>query len=224
MNLLTQAILFPGDLYDLAISRLVLPGLLKLDRRIQCGQRVRFNGCPILAIAAGGRLRLENGVYVNSRPFNYHTAMPSRSLFRSQRGGEIHVGEETRLHGSSITAYERVTIGKRCLVAAGTMIMDCGGHSLSFPNVEDRILIAAKEHPSNFGDVKPVEIADCVWIGAGCIIMPGVKIDYGSVIAAGSVVTKDVPRMSIAGGCPAKVIRSYSEHQEALAGETRNLK
>lgn len=54
----------------------------------------------------------------------------------------------------------------------------------------------------------PVIIENDVWIGSRVIILPGVKIGKGSVIAAGAVVTKDVPEYSIVGGVPARLIRS----------------
>ena len=53
-----------------------------------------------------------------------------------------------------------------------------------------------------------VEIEDYVWIGARAIILPGVKIGKGAVIAANSVVTKDIPSMTLVGGIPAKPIRN----------------
>jgi acetyltransferase-like isoleucine patch superfamily enzyme len=53
----------------------------------------------------------------------------------------------------------------------------------------------------------PIIVEDDVWIGFGCIILSGVKIGQGAVIAAGSVVTKDVPRYAIVGGNPAKIIK-----------------
>jgi len=56
-----------------------------------------------------------------------------------------------------------------------------------------------------------VVIGDDVWIGRRVIILPGVHIGEGSVIAAGAVVTKDVPPYSIIGGCPAKVIKNRKE-------------
>jgi len=55
---------------------------------------------------------------------------------------------------------------------------------------------------------KPVVIEDDVWIAASCIILPGVRIGRGSVIAAGAVVTHDIPQYSVAAGVPAVVIKS----------------
>ncbi|MDG5471370.1 DapH/DapD/GlmU-related protein [Jeotgalibacillus sp. ET6] len=58
-----------------------------------------------------------------------------------------------------------------------------------------------------FSTVKPVHIDDDVWIGSRVIILPGVKVGKGSIIGAGSVVTKDVPEYSVVAGNPAKVVK-----------------
>lgn len=67
--------------------------------------------------------------------------------------------------------------------------------------------------------VKDVSIGSNVWIGADVIILPGVNISDGCVIAAGSVVTKDVPKYAIAGGNPAKIIkyRDPNRYEENLS-------
>lgn len=62
--------------------------------------------------------------------------------------------------------------------------------------------------------VNPISISDDVWIGHGAIILQGVKINKGSVIAAGAVVSKDVPEYAIVGGVPAKIIRYRSAESE----------
>lgn len=56
------------------------------------------------------------------------------------------------------------------------------------------------------GGEQPIEIGNNVWIGMRVIILPGVKIDEGVIVAAGSVVTKSVPKCAIVGGNPAKII------------------
>ena len=72
--------------------------------------------------------------------------------------------------------------------------------------------------------INAIHIEDDVWIGANAIILRGVKIGKGSVIAAGSVVTKDVERYCIYGGVPAKKIRQrftdeqIEEHERTLYG------
>ena len=58
---------------------------------------------------------------------------------------------------------------------------------------------------------KPIVVGDHVWIGMNAIILPGVTIGRGAVIAAGAVVSKDVPPMTVVGGVPAKPLRQVTE-------------
>ncbi len=60
---------------------------------------------------------------------------------------------------------------------------------------------------SNTEEIKPVKIGDNVWIGCNSIILKGITIGNGAVVAAGSIVTKDVPPKVLVGGNPAKVIK-----------------
>jgi acetyltransferase-like isoleucine patch superfamily enzyme len=95
-----------------------------------------------------------------------------------------------------VTAGGGVTIGDRVLIGYRTQILS-SNH-----------VIDGKKPIFYSGHVKkPVVIENDVWIGASCIILPGTRIGEGAVIAAGSVVTKDVPAFAIVGGVPAKVIR-----------------
>lgn len=77
-------------------------------------------------------------------------------------------------------------------------------------DIASQVLIYNSEHDLNAEDFHavdgPVEIGDYVFIGPRAIILPGVQIGKGSVVAAGAVVTKDVPDFAIVGGVPAKVI------------------
>lgn len=64
-----------------------------------------------------------------------------------------------------------------------------------------------------FEEERPVTVGNDVWIGDRVVILPGVHIGDGSIIAAGAVVTHDVPAYTIVGGVPAKVIKSRSDAQ-----------
>ncbi|MCS5733462.1 DapH/DapD/GlmU-related protein [Herbiconiux daphne] len=70
-------------------------------------------------------------------------------------------------------------------------------------------------HPSRRVDFarfsEPIVVEHKVWIGANAVIMPGVRLGYGSVIGAGSVVTHDVPAMTVAVGVPARVVRAITD-------------
>lgn len=58
---------------------------------------------------------------------------------------------------------------------------------------------------------EPIVIEDRVWIGSNAVVLPGVRIGHGSVVGAGSVVTRDVPPMSVAVGAPARVVRAITD-------------
>lgn len=96
-----------------------------------------------------------------------------------------------------ITTTGGVFIGERTLIGYRTQILS-SNHSI--PPIGEPFPISGDDH-------KPIHISEDVWIGANCIITAGVKIGQGAVIAAGSVVTKDVPENAIVGGVPAKIIR-----------------
>jgi len=96
-----------------------------------------------------------------------------------------------------VTTKGGVSIGNRVLIGYRSQILS-GNHNIP------------KNHDVIFGSghsFAPVSIEDDVWIGANCVILPGVKIGKGAVIAAGSIVNKDVPPFTIFGGVPAKLIK-----------------
>lgn len=156
-------------------------------------------GRPLIDIRNGSRLILGDGVLLNSRNRGYHVNMYGPvKLFADRPGAIISIGNMTRIHGSCIHAWRSVQIGQRCLIAANCQILDSNGHDCCFGNVTQRI------HTS--GSARPVAIEDDVWVGANSMVLPGVTIGRGSIIAAGSVVVGDVPPMAIARGNPATVV------------------
>lgn len=90
-----------------------------------------------------------------------------------------------------------ITIGKNVMISQFVTLRDTDHvfDSTDKPMIDQGIISA------------PIVIEDDVWLGHGVVVLKGVTIGTGSVIAAGAVVTKDVPRYSIVGGVPAKVIR-----------------
>lgn len=100
----------------------------------------------------------------------------------------------------------RLVIGSYCSVAGGVKFLVSGDHALdrisTFP-FQTRCLTGEWEALSK-GDIV---VADDVWIGYGATILSGVRIGQGAVVAAGAVVSKDVPPYAVAAGIPAKVIK-----------------
>jgi acetyltransferase-like isoleucine patch superfamily enzyme len=148
-----------------------------------------------------GRIVLHKQVTLRSNDFGYHTAMyhPVRLMVDSSPDALIEIGEGTRVNGASIHATGQIRIGKNCLIAANVTILDSDGHGVS--------LGERKQHnPSH----APILIEDDVWIGINAIILKGVTLGRGAVIAAGSVVTKNVESMTLVGGNPAKFIKNLN--------------
>ncbi len=118
--------------------------------------------------------------------------------FEIGTGAEVRIGNGTYINYSSVIVAEKsVTIGRDCQIAWDVVIMDSDLHPVPGKGKEDL----------------PVVIEDRVWIGCRSIILKGVRIGRGAIIAAGSVVTKDVPPFSIAAGVPARVIRTRQDEE-----------
>lgn len=96
-----------------------------------------------------------------------------------------------------ITARAKITIGNNVLIGPNT-VMNSGNHLYSDPQTP----ICLQGHVS-----KEIIIEDDVWIGANATILCGVKIGRGSVVAAGSVVNRDIPPYSVVAGVPARKVR-----------------
>lgn len=112
---------------------------------------------------------------------------------------------------------KNITIGKNVFINSGCCFQDQGSITIGDGAfIGHNVVIATLNHdfnPKERSTTHPskVVIGKNVWIGANATIVPGVTIGDNSVIAAGAVVTKDVPQNVIAGGVPAKVIKSIDE-------------
>jgi acetyltransferase-like isoleucine patch superfamily enzyme len=91
---------------------------------------------------------------------------------------------------------ERIVIGENCLIASGVLFVDHNHNTNLGTNIKEQVYPTA-----------PILIEDDVWIGAKAIILMGITIGVGAVIAAGSIVNQDVPPFEIWGGVPAKKIK-----------------
>lgn len=116
--------------------------------------------------------------------------------------GEVHIGDRSTIgHNSVLVCRERIEIGNDCMLAAFSYVLDAD-HEFANPG---------RTIPEQGLRIKAVFIGNDVWIGAGAIILRGVTIGDGAVVAANSVVTTDVPAYSIVAGSPAKVIKQRGE-------------
>jgi len=113
-------------------------------------------------------------------------------------GKNLSIGNDVDLaQGVLITTNGGVRIGDRTLIGYKSQILSAN-HIV--PPKPGRIFGSGHT-------MSPVTISNDVWIGASSIILPGVSIGEGAIVASGSVVTKDVPAFAIVGGNPAQIIR-----------------
>jgi acetyltransferase-like isoleucine patch superfamily enzyme len=110
------------------------------------------------------------------------------------------VGSGTGIgHGCAFTIGKKITIGRNCRIAAGVWMFDSPGHPAD-------PLARLNNVPAYDTDVKPIVVADNVWIGGRAVVFPGVTIGEGSIVSACAVVAGDVPPYSIVAGNPARRI------------------
>lgn len=191
-------------LIQFSLQNIIFKCILIFSKSVKAGKNLRIKGFPLIFLRKNASIILGDNVTLNSSNYGYHINMHSPvKLMADRENSTITIGNNTRIHGTCIHAFKRVTIGNNCLIAANTQIFDGNGHSTCNEKPEERI--------NTFGDSSEIIIADNVWIGANCIILPGVKIGEGSIIAAGSVVVKEIPPFCIAGGNPAVFIKSLKK-------------
>lgn len=143
---------------------------------------------------------------------SYHTKEQTRDIISELTGQQLD--ETTWIVPPFYTDFGQfIRLGKKVFVNSGCMFMDRGGITL-----EDGVFIGPNvniitenhaEEPELRHNVytKPILIKLNAWIGAAAIILPGVTIGENAIVAAGAVVTKDVPDNMIVGGNPAREIR-----------------
>jgi acetyltransferase-like isoleucine patch superfamily enzyme len=169
-------------------------------------------------IQAGRNLSLHENVYVDGLceqglVFGDNVTIREHSIIEST--GILRAPGEGLVVGNNVGISQHAFIGVRGKIVIGdNVIMGpyvkiyAANHNFENPN-----LLIKDQGESRKGIV----IEEDCWLGAGCTILDGVHIGKGSVIAAGSVVTKDIPPFSIVGGVPGKVIKQRGSQSQAGA-------
>lgn len=127
----------------------------------------------------------------------------------------VNMGENIHIYGNPLHMFGTepwcITLGSNVYITREVLFITHDGGTLLY----------RKEIP-DLEITSPISVGDNVYIGVRSIILPGVKIGNNCIIAAGSVVSKDVPDNSIVGGVPAKFIKSSDEYLEGV--KERSLK
>ena len=191
----------PWKIWNAVHRMLLFPAayLLFVSNGIRFGRNWKLFGLPVIQkhrlsdIRIGKNLNLRSSLRSNPLGINHPVV-----LCTWMAGAIIELGDHFAMSGGVICAAEKIVIGNRVVVGANSIITDTDFHPL---DPQYRLVNPQHAKPA------PIVIEDDVFIGMNCLILKGINIGYGSVIGAGSVVTRDVPSRVIVTGNPAGVIR-----------------
>ncbi|MFZ8758374.1 acyltransferase [Microbacterium sp. HMH0099] len=159
--------------------------ILSISRCVRIDGLVRVDGLPSIRSKRGGLLTIANRARI----------FPDCRFHLDTPAAQIHIGARTYLNRRvEIFSEAKVSIGADCAISWDVCIVDTDYH--------DGL---SRQRSA------PVHIGDHVLIGARSTILKGVTIGNGAVVAAGSIVTRNVPAFSMVAGAPAKIIRDRVE-------------
>jgi len=158
--------------------------------------------------------RIYSGVIIdfNSKLGNYVVLFKNTVITDSTIGDYSFVQKQT--------VVNKADIGRFCSIAMGVVIGP-GQHPVNFVSTHPSFYSASQPVAKTFSDkeyfepFKRTTIGNDVWIGQNAVLMDGVKIGNGAIIAAGAIVTKDIPDYAIVGGVPARIIK-YRFQEEVI--------
>lgn len=181
---------------------LVLPyiRLMFAVHGVPWGRGWRILGMPIIQRHRGSQITIGSGLIMRSWESSNPLAPNHRVVLATRMANAvIEIGANCGFTGTTIVAAERIVLGDNVQIGANCTIVDTDFHPLT-PEARERDFLA--------GAHRPVLIKDNVFIGMHALILKGVTIGEGSVVGAGSVVTRDVPRGVVVVGNPAQVVKS----------------
>lgn len=165
---------------------------------------------------AGMSLRIEHPTKKKFVSIGKGTVCAGHFIFEST-DGQVNIGDNCHIGASDFICSTEITIGSNTLVSYGCTIMDHDSHSMDFQTRREDVATEFIDFKNgtggtahkNWATVKkaPIRIGNDVWIGMHCIILKGVTIGDSAVIAAGAVVTKDIPPKTLYGGNPARLLK-----------------
>ncbi len=149
----------------------------------------------------------------------YHTPEEIREIMGRLTGRKID--DKFRLFPPFYTDFgKNIKIGRNVFINSGCHFQDQGGIEIGDGSlIGHNVVLATINHdlyPSmnRVNHYAPIKIGKRVWIGSNATVLQGVTIGDWSVVAAGAVVTRDVPPMTVVGGVPAKILKTISEGEK----------
>lgn len=135
---------------------------------------------------------------------------PHSIVYKALLEGPISVGRNTTINGPGTEFHclkNPITIGSFCSIARGTVAQEYNHDAQSITTYFIKHRFFKEPYGADAVSKGPITIGNDVWIGTQCVLLTGITIGDGAIIAANSVVTSDVPPYAVVGGSPARVIK-----------------
>lgn len=170
-------------------------------------------------VSRNSQINIKHALYFNKQ-------FGIRRICSNRRVGELFIAPEASLSVDDFTCYSgcRITLNEGAKLTLGTgymnynSVIDCSDEIIIGENVKisENVTIRDSDNHEIIGSGKamhaPIIIENDVWICMNVTILKGVRIGTGSIVAAGAVVTKDIPAYTLAGGVPARIIKENVRH------------
>lgn len=167
---------------------------------IEYGKHCVIHGKLYINLFTTARVKIGDNFYYSSGWNVNALCTNKRGAFYATDNAVITIGDNVGMSSTVLWTHDSITIGNNVKIGGNCILIDTDSHSMDY--------IKRRNRCSDWGISLPVVVEDDAFIGMNCIILKGVTIGARSIIAAGSVVTKSIPADCIAGGNPAKVIKS----------------
>jgi len=165
---------------------------------VSLGRGCAFRGRPQFRRNPGSAIVIgQNCMFNSSATSNWIGVNRPCMVSTLKEGAEITIREGCGFSGTVVWCAKKIILGRNVRCGANTLICDTDGHS---------------DDPRTGLDV-PVEIGDNAWLGVNVIVLKGVTIGEGTMVGAGSLVTRSLPAHVVAAGVPARVIREIKARE-----------
>lgn len=182
--------------------------------KIDLGHSCIFAGIPYFRKHPSGSIAIGDSCSFRSAEWSNSIGLNRRCYLEAALDAEIVIGRKSGFSGTIISASSSIRIGERVLCGGNCTIVDSDRHPL---DIDERRTNAP-------GKAMPIIIKNDVFLGMNVVVLKGVTIGTGTIVAANSVVAESLPDKVLAGGSPARVIHSFegSETETEFSEANKN--
>lgn len=173
---------------------------VEIGKNMKIYNRIYLTKHPTAQVIIGNNL-----VFISGDGFN-PLCRNLRGCIYAGEGAKIKIGNDVGISSARIRAKQYIKIGNNVNIGGDCILLDTDAHNMNY-----KIRRKRDGEDGRTANSAPIIIEDDVLIGARCIILKGVTIGAHSVIAAGSIVTKSIPKDCVAGGNPCKIIKNIRD-------------